>query len=225
MILLAEIIIPVLNEEKILKEKRDYYLWLKEQCQIIFVDGGSYDRTVNLAQEFGKVISSDPGRYIQMNRGALEGQRKYFLFLHVDTFLTSKGLQRINEAITQGVNGGCLTLAIADSKFIFRIFEWLVNIRARYFRVFDGDLGLLVRKDIFQELGGFDEVKIMEDILFSKKIKKRYEMIVLPEKIHVSSRVWYEKGFLKTFLWYSRVYIKFWQSEFFVRDYIIKEPV
>ena len=213
MILLADMIIPVLNEEKILKEKKDYYLWLKKQGQIIFVDGGSCDRTVNLAQEFGQVISSDAGRSIQMNRGALEGQRQYFLFLHVDTFLTPQGLRQINEAITQGVTGGCLTLAIDDAKFIFRIFEWLVNVRARYFRIFDGDLGLLLRKDVFQKLGGFDEVKIMEDILFSQKLKKRYEMVVLPEKIHVSSRVWHEKGFLNTFLCYSRAYFQFWQKE------------
>ena len=212
MILLADIIIPVLNEEKILQEKRTYYLWLKSQAQVIFVDGGSNDRTVSFAQEFGQVISSDSGRSIQMNRGASKSQRQYFLFLHVDTFLNSKGLQQISEAIAQGIAGGCLTLAIDDSKFIFRIFEWLVNIRARYFRVFDGDLGLLVRKDVFQELGGFDEVKLMEDILFSKKFKKRHTMVVLPEQIHVSSRAWYEKGFLNTFLCYSRAYIRFFKE-------------
>ena len=220
---MIDIIIPVLNEEKILHEKRDYYVWLKEQGQIIFVDGGSRDRTAHLAQEFGRVIYCNPGRSSQMNQGALTGTGQYVLFLHVDTFITQQAFRQINEAIGQRADSGCLTLAIDDSKFIFRIFEWLVNMRARYFKVIDGDLGLLVRKDVFQNLDGFDEVKFMEDILFSKKLKKRYKTIVFSEKIHVSSRAWHEKGFFNTFFYYSRAYIKFWKNEFLGRDYVVKE--
>ena len=128
---MIDIIIPVLNEEKILHEKRDYYVWLKEQGQIIFVDGGSRDRTAPLAQEFGRVIYCNPGRSSQMNQGALTGTGQYVLFLHVDTFITQQALRQINEAIGQRADSGCLTLAIDDSKFIFRIFEWLVNMTVK----------------------------------------------------------------------------------------------
>ncbi len=209
---MLDIIIPVLNEEKILTEYRQYYQWLKNEAQLIFVDGGSKDRTLSLAQEFGKIILSPKGRAIQMNHGAREGQNQFLFFLHADTFITPAGLQRMKDVLSQGIKGGCLRLMIDDKKIIFRVFEWLVNLRARYFKVMDGDLGLFIRRDIFEQLGGFAEVPLMEDILFSRKLKRQKDILVLSEAIHVSSRVWHEKGFFCTFLHYTKVYINFWRQ-------------
>ena len=124
----------------------------------------------------------------------------------------------IKKIISQNISGGCFTLAVDNQRFIFRIFEWLVNLRARYFKVFDGDLGLLIRRDIFKKLGGFDEGKVMEDILFSKKFRKLKKTVVLCEKIHVSSRIWSEEGFVNTFLRYSQAYIQFFWSELFIKN-------
>ena len=209
---MIDIIIPVLNEEKILREKREYYLWLKTKARVIFVDGGSFDQTVMIAGEYGKVIHSPCGRAVQMNTAAAMSQGESFLFLHVDTFLSDEALAQMDAALKNGSDGGCFTMKITEEAFIFRVFEFLVNFRARYFKVFDGDLGVFVKKDVFNRLGGFDQVGIMEDILFSKKLRKTGPLAVLPGKIFVSGRRWYEKGFWKTFVKYSQAYFQLWNG-------------
>ena len=216
---MLDVIVPVLNEEEILTLKRDYYLWLKSRTRLIFVDGGSSDRTRALALEFGKVISSPKGRALQMNRGSLEGRNKYLLFLHADTFITREGLKQIEEAISKEICAGCFRLRINDQKIIFRVFEWCVNGRARYLKVFDGDLGLFIRRDIFEELGRFDCVPLMEDILFSKKLKKKDGLVIFDAPIDVSSRIWHEKGFLNTFWRYTQAYLHYWSNGLLISNH------
>jgi len=208
-----DIIIPVLNEEKILRERADYYSSLKRQARIIFVDGGSHDKTVELAKNFGKVIISSRGRAHQMNEGAKLCQSSHILFLHVDTFLSQDTLENVDKVLQNGICGGCFTLSISDKRFIFRIFEKLVNLRARYFKVMDGDLGLFIKKRYFEDLNGFDEVPLMEDIFFSRKIRKAGTITVLPDKIFVSSRKWDEQGFMPTFIEYTAAYLRFWTGQ------------
>ncbi len=207
---MIEIIIPVLNEEKILKEKRDYFLWLKSRSRVIFVDGGSGDQTAVLAKEFGEVIVSGRGRARQMNAGAAKCSGKQFLFLHVDTFLNEESLSELENRSLKETISGCFTMRIVEKGFVFRVFEWLVNFRARQFGVIDGDLGMFVSRDVFERLGGFDRVKIMEDILFSKKLRGCGRAVVLKGKIFVSGRRWIEEGFLKTFWKYSLAYLRLW---------------
>ena len=89
-------------------------------------------------------------------------------------------------------------MRIDDQGFIFRIYERAVNFRARALGVMDGDLGMFVRRDIFEKLKGFEPLPYMEDIVFSDKMHKTYPVIVLEERIFVSSRKWHERGLLKT---------------------------
>ena len=208
-----DIIIPILNEEKILTEQQGYYRSLKNKANIIFVDGGSRDRTVEAASAFGEVVFSEAGKGVQKNRGAAAAKGDVLLFLHVDTFLSDPALEQIDRAVGRGAAGGCLTMRIEDAHFMFRIYEQLVNFRARAFGVLDGDMGMFVRRDIFEKLGGFDPLPYMEDILFSDKIRKAHQAAVLEERIFVSSRKWHERGFLKTFGQYSRAYIQMWTGQ------------
>lgn len=211
---ILEIIIPVLNEEKILIDKKEYYQWLATQGNLIFVDGGSQDRTVVIAKEIAKVIQTAAGRAIQMNEAGKYATAEFLLFLHVDAFLTSQSFDRLYKAIKEGMSVGCFTLKIDDPIFVFRLFEFLVNIRAKYFRILDGDLGVIINRNEFVNVGGFDLVGLMEDILFSRKIKRTKNFLMLTEKIHVSSRVWHEQGFFKVLFVYSQRYLHFWKNEF-----------
>jgi len=151
---MVDIIIPVLNEEKVLTQEAQYYQTLKNRARVIFVDGGSTDRTIEIAKTYGKVVSSPAGRAIQKNHGTQETQAEYLLFLHVDALIDEHALDSIDEILRKGSIGGCLTMHIADKGFIFRIYEWTVNFRARAFGIIDGDLGTFVRRDIFDQLGG-----------------------------------------------------------------------
>jgi len=95
---MIDIIIPVLNEEKILTEEARYYLNLKTQARIIFVDGGSTDQTVALAQKYGEVVASPSGRAIQKNRGAQTSKAEHLLFLHVDALINDQALNHVEQA-------------------------------------------------------------------------------------------------------------------------------
>jgi len=176
------------------------------------VDGGSIDRTVAIAREYGEVVSSPCGRAIQKNRGAQESQTQHILFLHVDTFIDEHSLDCINRTLASGAIGGCLTMHIQDKRFIFRIYEWAVNFRARAFGAIDGDLGTFVRRDIFEQLGGFDLLPVMEDLVFGKKLRKAGSIKVLSEPIYVSSRKWHKRGFFRTFLDYTLAYLWLWSG-------------
>lgn len=204
-----DIIIPVLNEEKILRTHSAYYQWLQSKACIIFPDGGSGDKTQVLAQQFGEVLTSPRGRGCQMNTAAQHAQGEYLLFLHVDTFLTEHSWALMERALEKGVACGGFSLKIDDPGIVFRVFEFFVNMRANIFNVMDGDLGLFIKRDLFESMGGFDEVMQMEDILFSRRIRKFCRCKILRSTIHVSAREW-KKGFMRTLLKYSKAYLKMW---------------
>ncbi len=210
---MIHIIIPVFNEERILLEKKDYFQDLKKNAGIIFADGGSSDRTVEIARNYGEVVCCRRGRGIQKNRGAEFAKGEKLLFMHVDTCIDSEALEKINHALSNGICGGCLTLAVDDHRWIFRLFERIVNFRAKYFHVIDGDLGLFVKKSIFNKAGRFDPIAMTEDILFSRKLRAQGKVVALSPLIIASSRKWRQEGFLKTFLGYTSAYFQIWKKQ------------
>ena len=215
---MLEIIIPVLNEEKILREKKDYYLWLKNQARVIFVDGGSLDQTVVIAQKYGELISSKAGRAFQKNIGASHTIEEDILFLHVDACIDERAIDEVHHTLNKGVGAGCFTMKIEDPRPIFRLYENIVNWRAKIFGVIDGDLGLFVKKSLFERIGRFNELPIMEDLIIGKKLRKVCKIKSLPNKILVSSRRWDEEGFGRTFFRYMLAYIQLWTAIPFYKE-------
>ena len=209
---MVDIIIPVLNEEEFLKERSSYYKRLGQAAHLIFVDGGSQDGTVNIAREFGEVGSSQRGRALQKNEGARLARSNYLLFLHVDTFVDLDSLKKVELSLSNGVCGGCFTMYIENRSTIFKIFEAIINFRARVFKVLDGDLGQFMRKDVFWQLGGYDNVSVMEDILMGIKLKRHGNVKVLSDQIKVSSRKWCSQGFWKTLRKYFITYVNSWRK-------------
>lgn len=207
---MIDVIIPVLDEEDCLKRHEEYYKTLGARARIIFVDGGSTDRTVETAGRHGEVVQSAKGRGIQKNRGFEASQAEYLLFLHADTMINPSILDSVQGVLHRGVSGGCFTIAINDGAFVFRIFECMLNWRARHAKVIDGDLGQFVRRDVFVKIGGYDAVPIMEDILFSYRLKRSGSVVVLPDIITSSSRKWRRHGFWTVFFQYCRAYIRLW---------------
>lgn len=205
-----DVIIPVLNEEQILIKRQDYYQALKKRARIIFVDGGSIDRTVDLAAQFGDVIKCRSGKAIQKNRGVSESMADYLLFLNVDSYIRDLSFNQAYQAIQQGLDAGCFTMQIDDRRRIFRVFEFIINFRAKVFGSLDGDSGLLVKRTTFEQVRGFDEIPLMEDIAIGCKLRKMCTIKCLPSEISVSSRKWHDQGFYSTLLFYTRAYMQFW---------------
>ncbi len=174
------------------------------------MDGESFDNSCSIAAAYGKVLKSKAGRALQMNSGARSAGGDVLLFLHADTVITEDTLSAIEEAINnRGCIGGCLTQRIDSDSFIYRFIEGQGNNRARRHRIFYGDQGIFVKKDVFGRIGGFPEVPIMEDVLFTQQLRKMGQTVILPDKIIVSARRWKKKGIIKTTLIYNLIIILF----------------
>lgn len=207
---MLDIIIPVLNEEILLIQSKSYYQKLSRKFNLVFVDGQSSDSTFMLCKEIGAVVSSRKGRAIQKNLGVQRSNNKYLLFLHADVQVDCESITRALLRIkSSGKNVGVFKLKLKSDNLVFRIFEILVNFRAKYFKVLDGDLGLLISREYFDKLGGFDDVGIFEDILFGKKVAKSSDILIFEDNVCVSCRKW-QDNFLKTFFIYSRLYVLYW---------------
>jgi len=207
---MVSVIVPIYNEEKALTKNSPYLEKLKGYAELIFVDGGSADRSIEIAASYGKVLLSEKGRAAQMNYGAGFAQGNILFFLHADSIISVDTLRCIESKLRDNsFIGGCLTQRIDREGLQYRLIESFGNIRARLTRVFYGDQGIFVRKDIFLKIGGFPEVPIMEDIIFTKKLRKAGKTIVLRDKILVSPRRWEKNGIIKTTLLFNLIIILF----------------
>ncbi len=200
---MVSVIVPVLNEERCLKEGREYYRRLSAFCELIFSDGGSTDETVSVAQTLGTVVSSRRGRAYQKNAGADRARGQSLVFLHVDTQIDPEFLIEVGRLFEKNCRAGIWKAKILDERPFFRYIEKRLNHQACIRQVTDGDLGLYVHRDVFQAVGGFDPTGAMEDILIGEKIGRVTPIAVFDEPISISARKWDEHGFLKVFLMYG----------------------
>jgi rSAM/selenodomain-associated transferase 2 len=199
----VSIIIPTLNEGKIIKRTLAMVRHLAGEKEIIVVDGGSVDKTVTLASEGGDaiVISSSRGRALQMNAGASIATGDILLFLHGDSILQPSAIQSIITFCKDPlVMGGCFTLNFDDDSFLLKIISITSNFRAKYAKIFFGDQGIFIKKHVFQKLGGFPLIDLMEDWELSRTLKKTGKVGQLSDKIITSSRRFKKGGILKTVL-------------------------
>lgn len=204
------IVVPVYNEGDILSRNGPFFKNLAHCAELIFVDGGSSDSTVERARDYGKVIRSKKGRALQMNIGAQQAQFDSVLFLHADNIVAAETIGAIeNHLRRNGCVGGCLTQKIDKKGFIFRLLERYGNSRARISKVFYGDQGIFVKKDIFLKLNGFPQVPILEDTLFTKRLRQEGKTVVLDAPILVSARRWEKKGVLRTILLHCFISVLF----------------
>lgn len=195
------IIIPTLNEAENLRST----LASAESgadVEIIVVDGGSTDETVELARSFGvRLLTTAAGRAGQVNVGALAASGDVLLFLHGDTKLPPGFHQHVQGIMAEsGTVAGAFSLGIDDSEIGLRIIEKLANFRSRFFQMPYGDQAIFLRASLFHSIGGFSEMPIMEDFVFMQRVKKEGRVVIAPVAVSTSSRRWKELGILKTTL-------------------------
>ena len=199
------IIIPTLNEasriESLLSQLSD------ENVELIVVDGGSDDQTVQRASVHAKLIHSSAGRALQMNTGAAIASGDWLWFLHADTQL-SQPLNTYVDEITQSSSlWGRFTVRLDDARFIFRVIERLMNARSCFTSLATGDQGLFVDHRLFDELGGYPELPLMEDVALSKRLRKVMPVNCSTLSLITSARRWQQRGVLKTIvlMWWLRL--------------------
>lgn len=197
------IIIPTLNEALMIGRTLLALQPLREAGhEVIVVDGGSTDDTMALSRPFAdKVIQSQPGRSRQMNAGAKFASGEILLFLHSDTLLPPKA----DHLIIQRMKGkerawGRFDVKLTGHHLLFRIIEVLMNWRSRLSHIATGDQAIFIRRELFEEIGGFPEIDLMEDIALCRILKKYGKPLCLRQTVFTSSRRWEEKGVFRTVL-------------------------
>lgn len=197
----TSVIIPVLNESGVLK-KAISRAWAAGASEVIVVDGGSDDNTAKFArQSNAQVVTGASGRGQQMNLGAAQASGEILLFLHADNWLPPGAIHQISAAISQGdLHGGGFRQKLQSSRWVYRLIEHGNAYRARYQRLVYGDQGMFVRRSVFEQLGGFADIPLMEDYEFSKRCFCDSAPLLLDGPIHVDVRRWERDGVARTTL-------------------------
>jgi len=193
------VILPVLNEEKTIGRTLAAVMALYPH-EIIVVDGGSGDRTRRISVEAGaKVLMTGPGRARQMNRGALEATGDVLLFLHADTQLPASAFRDIESALSDArYLGGRFDVELDSDRWLLKVVGFMISLRSRHSKVGTGDQAIFVRREILAELGGFPDMPLMEDIAFSRMLKRAGKVACLRSKVVTSARRWEADGVWRT---------------------------
>jgi rSAM/selenodomain-associated transferase 2 len=154
---------------------------------------------VAIAQQFTlQVLHSRRGRAVQMNWGAQHANGDILLFLHADTLLPAAGLEAVRWALQDGIVGGAFRLAIMPPTPALRLVAWGTNLRAHFGQLPYGDQALFMPRQVFEALGGYDEIPFMEDVRLVQALRKRGRLTLLPQTVHTSGRRWQRDGVLYT---------------------------
>ena len=147
------------------------------------------------------MIQSNPGKAVQMNTGAAAATGDVLVFLHADTLLPEDFSHQIISALNQnGVVAGAFRLTIDSTRAGIRIIEHMTNLRSRFLRLPYGDQALFMKKSLFEKMGGFAEVPIMEDFILVRRLKRKGKIVILPAAVATSPRRWLHLGIVKTWL-------------------------
>ncbi len=195
------IIIPTLDEAARIQSVLRPLVGL-DGVEVIVVDGGSQDGTPALAAEAGaRVLSSERGRARQMNAGRRAAGGDLLIFLHGDTVPPADFLERARRVVDlPGVAAGAFRLRIDGAGLGFRIIETVANLRSRFLRTPYGDQILFLKADVFDRVGGFPELPIMEDFEFVRRLARLGRIAIAPAAVSTSARRWEKLGLVKTTL-------------------------
>lgn len=196
-------IIPVLNEAAQLQARLQALQVLRRRGhEVILVDGGSQDGGLTLARGLVDIVlESEPGRARQMNAGAARARGACLVFLHLDTSLPDAADQLVEEALLGGQRRwGWFRIRLENSRWPYRLIAWSMNQRARLTRVCTGDQTLFIDASLFRSLGGFPDLPLMEDVAFSKRLRRVQPPVIIARAVTSSSRRWEQQGVFRTIL-------------------------
>ena len=187
------IIIPTINEANNLPLLLSDLSNIHKEGEIIIVDCGSEDKTIDVAKIYGAKVykSHERNRGLQLDIGAKNSKGDWLLFLHADTRLTHDWFEKLNLVLKGERNYiYYFKFKINHKKLIYRLLEILVNFRSKYFKQPYGDQGLIIYRNTYFENNGFRKIPLMEDVDFLRRLNKRKNLKQLSLPIFISSRKW-----------------------------------
>lgn len=229
---MISIIIPTYNEAEVISEtlvslQRFVEGAQKSKFDVHIVDGGSADGTVEIVEQFIArqklkytiTLHTDIGdsRGSSMAYGFKKSKGDIVLFLHADSRLHENALHEIERIIHEGNHGGGFPLKFIQPpiRSIYRGIETFIYMRARFFKMFHGDQGMFVRRDVLKDIGGYPEIPLMEDVKLSQLLRASYKLKLASIPIYASPRRIAANGFLKM------VYIYFYLKTLYYLNFDI----
>ena len=203
LMLRLSIIVPVLNEAAGIRTVLAALQPLRAAGhELIVADGGSADATPDVARPWvDRLLQVPRGRARQMNAGAAAAGGDVFWFLHADTlpprgadWLICQGLE------ASGRGWGRFDVRLSGGHPLLRVVERLQNRRSRLTGVATGDQAMFVRRALFESVGGFPDIALMEDVALSRALKRHGPPLCLPDPVVTSSRRWEQRGIVRTVL-------------------------
>ena len=212
------VVIPVLNEARCIGQTLSHTATLGFD-DLIVVDGGSSDQTCAIVESCTdrlgasphsgpspapppiRLLTSPPGRARQLNAGAAASRCDVLLFLHADTHLPLNARQAVTTALSVNAYvGGRFNVRFDSPSPLARLVGRMMNLRSRWSGIATGDQALFVRRDVFERIGRFADMPLMEDIEFTRRLKRAGHLAPLPDHVVTAFRRWEKKGPLRTIL-------------------------
>lgn len=195
------VVIPTLNEAGCIQSTLEALQPLRARGhEIILVDGGSSDATLALSQPLvDRALNTLPGRAHQMQAGADIARGSVLWFLHADSDLPDAADTLIRDALEKSQAGwGRFDIAFTDDHPLLKCVAWFMNQRSRLTGIATGDQGIFVRRTLFDRVGGFPSIPLMEDIGFSRSLKQHGRPCRITQTLGTSPRRWHAQGILRT---------------------------
>lgn len=227
---MVSVVVPTYNEEQALPKTLTTLLQQEGVYEVILVDGGSSDRTHAIAESFGfvngalhggnsplvslsscgasvqndvsrRVLTAAKGRGSQMNAGANVARGEWLLFLHADTVLPSGAIRRLNEMQSDHtIQAGGFMHQFSGTDWRLKLISFLDNLRCRCSRIIYGDQALFVRRALFEQIGGFPDQPILEDVAFCERVIKETTPLLLSPPVVTDARKFVKMGIWKSFV-------------------------
>jgi rSAM/selenodomain-associated transferase 2 len=194
----VSIVIPVLNERAIVSAAVQRALDSGAD-EVIVADGGSDDGSWQAVQGLDcRAVQCGRGRGTQLNAGARAASGDVLMFLHADNRLASDGVAQIRDCLSDGtILAGAFRQRIQHTGRIYRLIEAANARRASRRGMAYGDQGVFMRREVFEQLGGFDDVPVMEDVLLMRKFRRCGRLALLRGPLYISPRRWQRHGVLR----------------------------
>jgi rSAM/selenodomain-associated transferase 2 len=197
------VVMPSLNEERALSNTLLALFTQLGDYEVVVVDGGSRDRTIEIARSFPDVLvmTAPKGRASQMNVGAKQATGEWLLFLHADTVLPLGAIHRLNELEPDlAIQAGGFMHQFSGDDWRLRMISFLDNFRCIRSRIIYGDQALFVRRALFNQLGGFPNQPILEDVAFCERLIRVTTPLLLSPPVITDARKFLQMGVWKSFL-------------------------
>jgi rSAM/selenodomain-associated transferase 2 len=214
---MVSVVVPAYNEEQVLPHTLDALFQQEGSYEVILVDGGSQDRTRAIVEVLGfsasaqdthllndrsrRVLSAPKGRASQMNAGAKVAVGEWLLFLHADTLLPLGAIRQLNEMQpNQAIQAGGFLHQFSGNDWRLKLISFFDNLRCRRSRIIYGDQALFVRRALFEQLGGFPNQPILEDVAFCERLIKVTKPLLLAVPVVTDARKFVKMGIWRSFV-------------------------